>query len=148
MRVGSILKFRIGSPSGESSAGFASPYGFRGRYCISVLGACLNFRIGSVPSIGGLIAATLFAATVSDFQCFDPAPILSPLPDRRDGKSSYWHVVRQVQWVSPPDSKPAQRAHHFKVCSAAESPIFSPCVILKEPSHKPMLPPHYPACCR
>ena len=35
--------------------GFASPCGFRG--------SILNFRIGSVSSIRGLIAATLFAAT-------------------------------------------------------------------------------------
>ena len=28
----------------------------------------MDFRIGSVSSIGGLIAATLFAATVSDSQ--------------------------------------------------------------------------------
>ena len=31
-------------------------------------GSILNFRIGSVLSIGGLIAATLFAATISDSQ--------------------------------------------------------------------------------
>ena len=55
--VGSILKFRIGFPFGENSAGF----------CQSVWlpGSILNFRIGSVSSIGGLIAATLFADTVS-----------------------------------------------------------------------------------
>ena len=58
--VGSILKFRIGFPFGENSA----------RFCRSVwlLGSILNFRIGSVPSIGGLIAATLFSATISDSQ--------------------------------------------------------------------------------
>ena len=51
--VGSILKFRIGVAFGENSAGF----------CQSVWlpGSILNFRIGSVSSIGGLIAATLFA---------------------------------------------------------------------------------------
>ena len=56
--VGSILKFRIGFPFGENSACF----------CQSAWlpGSILNFRIGSVSSIGGLIAATLFAATVSD----------------------------------------------------------------------------------
>ena len=44
--VGSILKFRIGFPFGESSACF----------CQSVWlpGSILNFRIGSVSSIGGL----------------------------------------------------------------------------------------------
>ena len=31
-------------------------------------GSILNFRIGSVSSIGGLIAATLFADTASDSQ--------------------------------------------------------------------------------
>ena len=58
--VGSILKFRIGFPFGESSAGF----------CQSVWlpESILNFRIGSVSSIGGLIAATLFADTISDSQ--------------------------------------------------------------------------------
>ena len=57
--VGSILKFRIGFPFGENSACF----------CQSVWqkqGSILNFRIGSVSSIGGLIAATLFADTLSD----------------------------------------------------------------------------------
>ena len=59
--VGSILKFRIGFALGENSAGF----------CRSVwlLGSILSFRIGSILSIGGLIAATLFAATISD--CHD-----------------------------------------------------------------------------
>ena len=58
--VGSILKFRIGLAFGENSAGF----------CLSVWlpGSILNFRIGSVSSIGGLIAATLFADTISDPQ--------------------------------------------------------------------------------
>ena len=56
--VGSILKFRIGFPFGETSACF----------CQSVWlpGSILNFRIGSISSTGGLIAATLFADTVSD----------------------------------------------------------------------------------
>ena len=56
--MGSILKFRIGFPFGENSA----------RFCQSVWlpGSILNFRIGSISSIGGLIAATLFADTVSD----------------------------------------------------------------------------------
>ena len=56
--VGSILKFRIGFPLGENSACF----------CQSVWlpGSILNFRTGSVSSIGGVIAATLFANTVSD----------------------------------------------------------------------------------
>ena len=56
--VGSILKFRIGFPFGENPACF----------CQSVWlpRSILNFRIGSVSSIGGLIAATLFADTVSD----------------------------------------------------------------------------------
>ena len=56
--VGSILKFRIGLPFGENSAGF----------CQSVWppGSILKFRIGSVSSIGGFIAATLFADTISD----------------------------------------------------------------------------------
>ena len=51
--VGSILRFRIGFPFGKNRAGF----------CKSVWlpGSILNFRIGSVSSIGGLIAATLFA---------------------------------------------------------------------------------------
>ena len=58
--VGSILNFRIGFAFGENSAAF----------CRSVWlpKSILNFRIGSVSSIGGLIAATLFADTVSDSQ--------------------------------------------------------------------------------
>ena len=58
--VGSILKFRIGFSFGENSAGF----------CQSVWlpESILNFRIGSVSSIGGLIAVTLFANTISDSQ--------------------------------------------------------------------------------
>ena len=62
--VGSILKFRIGCPFGENSAAF----------CRSVWlpKSILNFRIGSVSSIGGLIAATLFADTVSDTQICGP----------------------------------------------------------------------------
>ena len=50
--VGSILKFCIGFSFGENSAGF----------CQSVWlpESMLNFRIGSVSSIGGLIAATPF----------------------------------------------------------------------------------------
>ena len=61
--VGSILKFRVGFPFGEKSAGF----------CKSVWlpGSIQNFRIGtrSVSSTArGLIAATLFADTVSDSQ--------------------------------------------------------------------------------
>ena len=57
---GSILKFRIGFPFGENSAGFYKS--------VRLLGSMLNFRIGSVSSIGGLIAATLFADTLSDCQ--------------------------------------------------------------------------------
>ena len=51
-------KFRIGFHFGENSAGF----------CKSVWlpGSILNFLIGSVLSLGGLIAATLFAAIASD----------------------------------------------------------------------------------
>ena len=48
--VGSILKFRIGFPFGENSAGFYNS--------VWLLGSILNFCIGSVSSIGGLIAAT------------------------------------------------------------------------------------------
>ena len=61
--VGSTLKFRIGFPFGENSACF----------CQSVWlpGSMLKFRVGSVSSIGGLIAATLFADTVSDSQTSD-----------------------------------------------------------------------------
>ena len=56
--VGSILKFRIGFPFGENSDCFCQS--------VWLLRSILNFRIGSVSSIGGLIAATLFADTVSD----------------------------------------------------------------------------------
>ena len=51
--AGSILKFRIGFSFGENPAGF----------CKSVWlpESILNFRIGSVSSIGGSIATTLFA---------------------------------------------------------------------------------------
>ena len=56
--VGSILKFRIGFPFGENSAGFCKS--------VWLLESILNFRIGSVSLIRGLIAATLFADTVSD----------------------------------------------------------------------------------
>ena len=58
--VGSILKFRIGLPFGENSAGFCQP--------VWLSGSILKFRIGPVSSIGGLIAATLFADTISDPQ--------------------------------------------------------------------------------
>ena len=55
--VGSILNFRIGSPFGEHFACFCQS--------MWLPGSILNFRIGSVSSIGGSIAATLFADTVS-----------------------------------------------------------------------------------
>ena len=58
--VGSILKFRIGFSLGENSAGFCKS--------MWLPESILNFRIGSVSSIEGLIAATLFADTVSDSQ--------------------------------------------------------------------------------
>ena len=58
--VRSMLKLRIGFPFGENSAGFCKS--------MWLPGSILNFRIGSVSSIGGLIAVTLFAATVSDSQ--------------------------------------------------------------------------------
>ena len=58
--VRSTLKFRIGFPFGENSAGFCKS--------MWLPGSILNFRIGSVSSIGGLIAATLFADAVSDSQ--------------------------------------------------------------------------------
>ena len=56
--VGSTLKFRIGLSFGENSAGFCQS--------LWLPESILNFRIGSVSSIGGLIAATLSADTVSD----------------------------------------------------------------------------------
>ena len=56
--VGSILKFRIGFLFGENSAGFCQS--------LWLPGSILSFRIGSVSSIAGLIAATLSADTVSD----------------------------------------------------------------------------------
>ena len=61
--VGSILPFLIGFPFGKDSAGF----------CKSVWlpRSILNFRIGSISSIGGLIAATLFADTVSACEKLD-----------------------------------------------------------------------------
>ena len=58
--VGSILKFRIGFPFGENSAGFYKS--------VWLPGSILNFSIAFVSSIGGLIAATLFADTVSNSQ--------------------------------------------------------------------------------
>ena len=58
--VGSILKIRIGFPFGENSAVFCQS--------VWLLESILNFRIGPVSSIGGLIAATLFADTISDCQ--------------------------------------------------------------------------------
>ena len=59
--VGSILKFRnIGFAFGENSAGFCQS--------VWLLESILNFRIGSVSSIGGLLSATLFADTISDSQ--------------------------------------------------------------------------------
>ena len=65
--VWSILKFRIGFPFGENSAGF----------CRSMWlpGSIPNFRIGSVSSIGGLIAATLFAAKNTMFKGFGASKI-------------------------------------------------------------------------
>ena len=62
--LGSILKFRIGLLFGENSAGFCQSVWFPG--------SILNFRIGSVSSIGGSIAATLFADTISDSQISVP----------------------------------------------------------------------------
>ena len=56
--VGSTLKFCIGFPFGENSAGFCQSVWLRE--------SMLNFRIGSVSSIGELIAATLSTDTVSD----------------------------------------------------------------------------------
>ena len=44
--VGSILKFRIGFPFGGMSAGFCM--------FVHIPGSKLNFRIGSVSSIGGV----------------------------------------------------------------------------------------------
>ena len=58
--VGSILQFRIGVPFGESSAGFCK--------FVWLPASMLNFHIGSVSLIWGLIAATLFADTVPDSQ--------------------------------------------------------------------------------
>ena len=58
--AGSILKFSIGFPFGENSAWFCK--------FVWIPGSILNFLIGSVSSKGGLIAATLFAATISDSQ--------------------------------------------------------------------------------
>ena len=68
--AGSILKFRIGFPFGENPAGF----------CKSVWlpESILSFRIGSVSSIGGSIAATLFAATFSDSQREKPGVVPRP----------------------------------------------------------------------
>ena len=66
--VGSILKFHIGFPFGETSAGFCLSETSAG-FCQSVWlsGSTLNFRIGSVSlGGGGLMAAALFADTVSD----------------------------------------------------------------------------------
>ena len=68
--VGSILKFRIGFPFGENSAGFSQ--------VVWLPGSILNFRIGSVSSIGGLIAATLFAATISDSQTNQTSTFMKP----------------------------------------------------------------------
>ena len=58
--AGSMLKFRIGFAFGENSAWFCQS--------LWLPESILNFRIGSVSSIGALIAATLFADTVSDSQ--------------------------------------------------------------------------------
>ena len=54
--LGSILKFHIGFPFRKNFAGFCKS--------VWLLGEILSFLIGSVSSIGGLIAATLSAATV------------------------------------------------------------------------------------
>ena len=69
--MGSILNFRIGFAFGGNAAGF----------CKSVWlpGSILNFRIGSVSLIGVLIAAALFAATVSDSQNLCE-PLLTAMP--------------------------------------------------------------------
>ena len=78
--VGSILKVRIGFPFGENSAGFCKP--------VWLQGSILNFQIASVSYlIGGLIAATLFADTVSDSQIlgafFQELGLGKPRPARR-----------------------------------------------------------------
>ena len=85
--VGSVLKFRIGLPFRENSAGF----------CQSVWlpGSILNFRIGSVSSIGGSIAATLFAATISDPQRIRRKSV------RRRGRRSNQDPDRGSQHPSP-----------------------------------------------
>ena len=65
--LGSILKFRIGLPFGENSAGFCQS--------VWLSGSILKFRIGSVSLIGGSIAATLVADTISDPQILGPHPL-------------------------------------------------------------------------
>ena len=79
VRVWSTLKFRIGFPFGENSAGFCK---WRPK-SVWLPGSILNFRIGSVSSIGGLMAATLFAATILRF----PEPRSSQIAVRR----FFWH---------------------------------------------------------
>ena len=83
--VGSILKFRIGFAFGENSAGFC--------HAVWLPESTLNFRIGSVSSIGGLIAATLFADTISDSQMLH----------KNDSKWGPESVLSQF-WVGLPES--------------------------------------------
>ena len=78
--VWSILKFRIGFPFGEISDVL--------QVCVA-LGVDTEFPlIGSISSIGGLIAATLFAATVSDTQIF--------VPDNSESFLSVGHLLQQM----------------------------------------------------
>ena len=90
--VGSILKFHIGFPFGENSVGF----------CRSMWlpGSILNFRIEPILSIGGLIAATLFAATV---RCVPNPPGANPLvAERAPWRSSQSCVTEGQQPIGNP----------------------------------------------
>ena len=62
---------------------------FSAGFCMFVCipGSILNFRIGSVSSIGGLIAATLFAATIADSQIKGR---VAPVPLESENSRRLW----------------------------------------------------------
>ena len=70
-KTASTIDVRIDDVGRYSNSVSASPFGKNSAgFCHSVWlpQSILNFRIGSVSSIGGLSAATLFADTISDSQ--------------------------------------------------------------------------------
>ena len=100
--AGSILKFRIGFSFGESSAGFC--------HSVWLPESILNFRIGSVSSIGGLIAAALFADTISGSANFAVFRSGSGVSDPTSAKNSDSQIQESPRQTKP--KKGAKRKVH------------------------------------